>query len=613
MTKLRIKHNVNFIILFLILPFFVTLIVSTVFNEPTITPKLFYFYFSVGLLLIIVSAKYLFKRYANNFIQYNRIDLILILFTIYQYIRLSFTPNIHIYNNSYIIYLLLIGFYFIFKHQTYKNHSNLNKAFKPFIYILIIISLITAIWGILQFAGIIRSYNDAFKITGPFGNPGPYANYLASVLPLILSVGLYGKDLNILNRLSIILVCLFIITALVITFARTAWIASIAGIILVVLYSFKIKSLFRILFGTVFKKMILILLIIILLITSGYFLLKLKKDSVTGRLFIWNICIEMIKDKPFFGHGYNAYNVVHNNYQANYFRNHPDDIKNAMLADNIEFAFNDYLQMTIESGVIGLCIFLLIIFFAFKPSNKYSDSPGNLLIGAKASLAAILITALFSYPFYNVPVQLNFFLYLGIISGYSTQKQIKINLNRNTINPFFLIIIITIIVFEFHQLKRFSAHKTWNEAAMLAHKGKLETAMKMYKRLYPILRYDHFFLFNYGAELSLIEEYNKSISILNKTLKTLNDADVYTYLGNSYEGAGNLKNAEICFEQAMFLIPHRFYPKYRLVKLYAKSGKMNEALNMAEKIINMPIKVDSQLVRQIKKEMEHFIKTYKYK
>jgi len=126
--------------------------------------------------------------------------------------------------------------------------------------------------------------------------------------------------------------------------------------------------------------------------------------------------------------------------------------------------------------------------------------------------------------------------------------------------------------------------------------------------LYPVLSYDPYFLYNYGAVLTLNQEYKQAIEILNKAKLKLNDYDVHFYLGICYKEL-NLNNKAIYyFTKASLLIPSRFYPKYMLVKIYEKTGNRNKMLELANDILLMNPKVNSDIIMQMKKEMKILIK-----
>ena len=83
----------------------------------------------------------------------------------------------------------------------------------------------------------------------------------------------------------------------------------------------------------------------------------------------------------------------------------------------------------------------------------------------------------------------------------------------------------------------------------------------------------------------------------------MNIAGCYYYLGN-YD-----KAEEFC-KQAINMIPYLFAPKYRLFLLYKQNGNRVEALKIAKEIYNMPIKVYSETVKNIKLEVKTYIDKY---
>jgi O-antigen polymerase len=132
-------------------------------------------------------------------------------------------------------------------------------------------------------------------------------------------------------------------------------------------------------------------------------------------------------------------------------------------------------------------------------------------------------------------------------------------------------------------------------------------AQKEYKRLYPVLKYNHNFLFNYGAELTLMNRYQESIKILEETEAKSTSVDYYNYLGNSYEGTGNLTKALECFEKGANLVPVKFYPRYRMLLIYDKLGQEQAALKLARETIDMPVKIEEPIVFEIKDTMKKYI------
>jgi tetratricopeptide (TPR) repeat protein len=142
----------------------------------------------------------------------------------------------------------------------------------------------------------------------------------------------------------------------------------------------------------------------------------------------------------------------------------------------------------------------------------------------------------------------------------------------------------------------------------MVRKGEYNQARVEYARLTPTLNYNPFFLFNYGAELTVMGDYKKSIEILTSVENRLSDADFYIYLGTSYEATGDLNTALYCFEKASNMMPVKYLPLYKLVILNDQLGNTELAISTAKKIMQMPIKVKSKFVDQIRMEMEQYLR-----
>ena len=104
-------------------------------------------------------------------------------------------------------------------------------------------------------------------------------------------------------------------------------------------------------------------------------------------------------------------------------------------------------------------------------------------------------------------------------------------------------------------------------------------------------------------------QYQESVEILQEAATRLNDADLYIYLGNSYEGSGDLEKAIKSFEQASMIMPVKFYPKYRLVKIYQQTGEDEKACVLARQILNMDVKIPSDIVTDIRNDMEKLLQS----
>jgi len=117
-----------------------------------------------------------------------------------------------------------------------------------------------------------------------------------------------------------------------------------------------------------------------------------RPESGLGRVQIWQVASNMFLEKPLTGLGIKSFPARYMNFQADYFKLHHNPEKEKLAGDNI-FAFNEFIRVTCEQGLIGLgllCLLLLILFIT--PIKNY---PGKI---ARTSLAGFIVFSCFSYP-----------------------------------------------------------------------------------------------------------------------------------------------------------------------------------------------------------------------
>ena len=95
----------------------------------------------------------------------------------------------------------------------------------------------------------------------------------------------------------------------------------------------EIRIYFRKILNSKLKAFVLIAITLVILIATAIFLYQIKKDSADGRTFIWKSSLEIIKDKPIFGSGFDSYINSFNNYKLHYFQKNVNDQKNAFLTN----------------------------------------------------------------------------------------------------------------------------------------------------------------------------------------------------------------------------------------------------------------------------------------
>lgn len=131
-----------------------------------------------------------------------------------------------------------------------------------------------------------------------------------------------------------------------------------------------------------------------------------------------------------------------------------------------------------------------------------------------------------------------------------------------------------------------------------------------YRDLYPLLKKEAVFLFEYGQCLSKTEQYEESIRILSEGVFRSSDPMFYNIIGKNHQALKQYDQAEKAFRQASWMIPHRLYPHYLMAKMYFESGQTEKGLETARELIDKDPKVMSEAVEDMKKEMEELIEKH---
>ena len=358
-------------------------------------------------------------------------------------------------------------------------------------------------------------------------------------------------------------------------------------------------------------KILLVAIIFTLLVVLYLF----KKDSADGRLLIWRCAIDMIADKPVFGHGVGAFNAKYMLYQAAYFNANLDS-RYAQLADNTQYPFNEYLLILCEYGVAGLCVVILMVILlarAYRRNNSKENLP------ALMSLFALAVFSFFSYPFKYPFTWLILFLNITIICfPIINNSLIKIrgklpNLHSKIYNWFFRVAIFLLSIgLLTYTILLTQAEMKWRRITHSSLLGKTAQILPKYDDLYCYLGKDGLFLYNHAAELHKAKEFERSITVFERCLMYYNDMDVQMLLADNYIEIGKYAKAEHHLKMATLMCPSRFMPLYKLVKLYQLTERGNEAFTLAKKIIDKDVKIHSSTVTAILNEMRQLVETQKY-
>lgn len=626
MSKLKI-YRTSLTLSRIILVFFTAMLIIVLpqlniqaYVLPTITSKLIYFLYGIIILLGLYVLTIIFSKTIS--LSFSKIDIALFALVIYITVNRYFIQSNWGFSIRYIELLGLIFLYIVLRFISLKNYIWVLLA-------IIISGIAQAVYGNLQLLGYYPSNHPGFKMTGSFFNPGPYAGFLVSVWPVALGMYLFKanianqvylpnknnfKFLNKAIKYTFEYIPLLALISIAIVFpslqSRASWIAAIvsSGVLVELRFHF-LKNIFKKV-TVPFQKTALILLAILILSIGLIGLYHYKKASSDGRVFIWKVSTEMIIDAPAFGVGFDRFKSQYMNYQANYFAKN-GETPEALVADNVYYVFNDWLQFVAENGLLGFLLLLIVLFVLFQV--KQNQINGVEFYIAKTVFLTIGVFAFFSYPMQILPIKIVLITALSLLSCLNSGFY-KLKLLQNTVYnvckiSLTVLAIIIITKVNLYVSKLDKGFKTWQVASdpFLDY----VTALKEYEIAYPIFKNQGDFLMSYGKTLSLAEKNTKAIAILQEAKQHLNTTIIETALGDAYKGIKEFKKAEEAYQQAYDMNPSRFYPIYLLAKLYNENNNRKKAVLMANCILKKEVKIPSTAIKEMREEMKKIIIKYK--
>lgn len=449
-------------------------------------------------------------------------------------------------------------------------------------YSIVLSGVIQSVIAVLQKLYVIDSYNIFFDVTGTFNNPGRLGGYVAiafTVAVFLLNAAIKNKSYPEILFLSIS--ALFLSVSVILSDSRAAFVGVLCGV-LVYFYPklCLVYNRHKIIFSTV---------CFMLAILAVVFLFNYRQGSANSRLLIWRVSLDMILDKPLFGHGITSFDQKYMHYQAAYFDENPDS-KFIPVADNIAYVYNEFIHITVETGIAGLALLLVVFYFAFSGKRQQLQ---------KAALVVLLVFSMFSYPTEIFPLLI---LFPVIIGCFKTKPFRKIRLRRG-------IFVITGSVLAFAVYVNVKSELYFRNASseiMQIRKNSRqpeEYICKYYKRL----KYNHEFCRIYILWISEDISRNEIFNVL----ELFPTSESYCIFGERYAEKGMYGKAEECFKTAASMTPNRILPNYSLFKLYQKSGNRENAILIANRILNQHIKIDNTQTIRIRFEVENYLKSTK--
>ncbi|MCH5216261.1 MAG: O-antigen ligase family protein [Muribaculaceae bacterium] len=450
--------------------------------------------------------------------------------------------------------------------------KRLNIDFYAWSIIIMSICSLEAIYAIFQWGVNHYLHLNSVYVTGHFDNPAGLMACLCVSLPFALYV--YSRTMQ--HKPLVLGAIVLIYLGIIVSQSRTG---IVIGAFVMACYFMRQKRL------SLRRICIIAIAMAVVMIVVSYFV---NQDSANGRLLIWRCCWDMTKDEPITGYGLGGFRRLYMDYQAAYLQANPD-CPFTMLAANVNFPFNEYINLYLCFGILGYICLGLIVALLIVCYRIYPTSAARY---AFLSLAIIAFISIFSYPF-TYPITWVICLVSILIIVYNNFLNIK--RSRTVIASIvFIIIGIVGLCYSYNDIK---GEIKWADAYQC-------NDLVKYKDVSKDLRNNPYFLYSYAITLLEKGEIDESLGVALQCDKLLSNYDLELILGDIYTEKGEYNQAEFHYQKALQMCPCRFMPLNALYDMYIKSGDGNKAHKMAQLVIDKPIKVKSRTVSAIKYKMQ---------
>jgi len=560
-----------------------------------------YYLYSCSLLLVILNCIWgLFSR-GNSTLRVTIFDCVLAGFAAMFFSRFYFTDIFSFTNDVFIKFSICILLYISIRFSRFDAYPIIRDLY----IFLPIFSILLCVYGLMQFLNIIPANNLFFKMTGLFENPTNFTNFLAMLFPIVLAgFWMQPNQDRWIKVCSLIAIYLMVLT-IYLGNERAAWVAFAAGLLLVANKKYKLTEFLKNTLKNSKIRYTAFCLVPAVAAGTFYLLYLMRPESFAGRWLIYKITFRIIRNHPFWGIGAGKFGSVYNLYQSRYFNGMHTSGYEHKIADSVDVAFNDFLQLFCEIGIFGFCCVVTAVVILIKIYRTVSREKNDFTtVGLVASLLTVSITAMFSYPLQNFVIMSYLLVMSALLSRklliFRTLSQWKSSKFFYNIGGLLYALILSSLLFNLAKSKLQWKNMAYNNQDPAR-------SIRGYKELYVTLKDDRYFLYNYGSEMAADKNYDIGMNILSRTKRYLVDPDVLIYSGDCLLGLQDYKGAEREYLCAYYMVPKKLLPQYALMQYYHAINNDKQANAFAEKIIKAVPVAYSEDELEIKRQAAQYL------
>ncbi len=307
----------------------------------------------------------------------------------------------------FLVYMAFMLFYFVVIN-TVKTRKQLFDALALFV----LSGALVCLYGVAQYVfgwDTASAWMDEemftdikMRVYSTLENPNVLGEYILLVVPVCVGL-LWERSKKLSKAMYLVLAGLMFLT-LILTFSRGCWIGFI--IVAGIYVTFVCGKLWGLaLIALPFVPMVIPESIINRFVSVG----DMTDSSTSYRVYIWFGTFGMLKDfwASGIGPGTKAFQSVYPFYSYS-----------GIVAPH---SHNMFLQIFVESGIVGISIFLVLLFMFFKKmvggyqaTSKKGSKLGAMIVAIAAGVAGFCVQGMFDNCFYNYRVFLIFWYVLAL-------------------------------------------------------------------------------------------------------------------------------------------------------------------------------------------------------
>jgi len=385
--------------------------------------------------MILLYFAILIFKYRNSplILKINKIDLFILLFIVYNFLSIFWSISLVLSLLSTSILISILTFYIAIRFAHISIYAQIKR-------VLIFTSIPVLIYGYLQFFYLEPFFvvNESYginRIISTLGNKN-YLAYFLGIMIFMITPLLLTKKKN--YKLSSFLY----ISTLTLLFLTTCRGAILALLIIYPLYICRISKIKRVkkLFSKIGSLILISIFLYLLLVNfnsehikplkAEFSILKNEKN-IHMRIEIFKVGLLSFLDYPILGTGVNSFSQI-------FFHKKEELInENKLVSNNYIFvknSHNEIIQIMVENGLVGLFLFLVILYLIIKLGKKLRDEFYILLF--------LSFSSLYSFPLRVLPISIIFLLIVARIASISkTTISIKLAIDKSYAIGYTLLII----------------------------------------------------------------------------------------------------------------------------------------------------------------------------